>query len=567
MVTAVNNAGSGHVFVTGICTSTAPLRFTVPFRLSGIGPGSNDFSQTPSVLAFSSPTEDEIDSTSEYAQADNLLILNTSGGPTGGIAFNFCSSDGASDAFLAPTFEIENVNFGYSYIALNSCNAEVLKIQNSKFIGIYETGVQLASTTFNNGDCVIDHNMFTASANEGFAAIDFEGATNCRISSNKDVLGFPNPTGTFDYFLYNGSANPSTGMLIYGNDLENFWIMAMQLGSDCSGDAISINGIVQNYTAGPAIECTGTGQNFSSVMNAGLNATGSTIAEFMYFPSGLFNSTIMPQTVDGPYSGGGYTVVQSGMIDGLYGNHDYTTLLTPFGLLSASLTLNGINTLGYYSSGSDPTILKLRNYIDSDATFESCDYSDSQCGFFDYDYAGAGTYSSASGSAGYGIDIYSNVVGRDSIWFRNAAKNVVAGLTDVTPSHAFDTTHTLLFGGGGFGFWDGTYKGLWALPSFTGNRNWQMPDASGLVALTPGVQASGYITLSSGTVTISTPAACSPSTTCIYKIANCGTNSSVALGVLTIGTVTGGTSFVINSKSATAALVTTDNSIVCWQIN
>jgi hypothetical protein len=78
----------------------------------------------------------------------------------------------------------------------------------------------------------------------------------------------------------------------------------------------------------------------------------------------------------------------------------------------------------------------------------------------------------------------------------------------------------------------------------------------------------GYATLSSGTVTVSTGAACSPGSSCIYKLTNCGTNSSTALGVqLTIGTVSSGTSFVINSESATNALVTGDSSHVCWEIN
>lgn len=77
----------------------------------------------------------------------------------------------------------------------------------------------------------------------------------------------------------------------------------------------------------------------------------------------------------------------------------------------------------------------------------------------------------------------------------------------------------------------------------------------------------GYTTLSSGTVTVSNSAACTASATCTYKLTNCGINGSAALGVLTIGTVTAGTSFVINSESSVSAIVTTDNSHVCWQIN
>jgi hypothetical protein len=77
----------------------------------------------------------------------------------------------------------------------------------------------------------------------------------------------------------------------------------------------------------------------------------------------------------------------------------------------------------------------------------------------------------------------------------------------------------------------------------------------------------GFSTLSSGTITVSTPNACVPGASCIYALANCGLNGSTAIGTLTIGTVSAGTSFVVNSESSVAGLVTTDNSYVCWSIN
>ena len=76
----------------------------------------------------------------------------------------------------------------------------------------------------------------------------------------------------------------------------------------------------------------------------------------------------------------------------------------------------------------------------------------------------------------------------------------------------------------------------------------------------------GYTTLSSGTVTVSNSAACTASATCAYKLTNCGQVGS-GLGYLVVGNVVAGTSFVINSESAALAIVTTDNSHVCWQIN
>ena len=77
----------------------------------------------------------------------------------------------------------------------------------------------------------------------------------------------------------------------------------------------------------------------------------------------------------------------------------------------------------------------------------------------------------------------------------------------------------------------------------------------------------GTATLSSGTVTVSNAAACAAGSSCIYKFTNCGPNSSTAIGVLSLGTVTAGTSFVINSLSATNTVATGDASTVCWQIN
>ena len=77
---------------------------------------------------------------------------------------------------------------------------------------------------------------------------------------------------------------------------------------------------------------------------------------------------------------------------------------------------------------------------------------------------------------------------------------------------------------------------------------------------------SGIATLSSGSVTVSNHNACTPSATCVYKLANCALNGSVAIGVPAIGTVVAGTSFVINSYTAIAG-VAADSSKICWQIN
>ncbi len=71
--------------------------------------------------------------------------------------------------------------------------------------------------------------------------------------------------------------------------------------------------------------------------------------------------------------------------------------------------------------------------------------------------------------------------------------------------------------------------------------------------------ASGVATLASGTATVATTAACAAGSTCNYQLTNCGVSGTQ--GMLSVGTVTAGTSFAINSSSAA------DTSKVCWRIN
>jgi hypothetical protein len=78
---------------------------------------------------------------------------------------------------------------------------------------------------------------------------------------------------------------------------------------------------------------------------------------------------------------------------------------------------------------------------------------------------------------------------------------------------------------------------------------------------------SGTATLVSGTVTVSATAACAVSSSCHYSLTRFATNSSAAIGNLSVGTISAGSSFVINSLSATDTVLTTDVSSVSWQIN
>jgi len=68
----------------------------------------------------------------------------------------------------------------------------------------------------------------------------------------------------------------------------------------------------------------------------------------------------------------------------------------------------------------------------------------------------------------------------------------------------------------------------------------------------------GNVTLVAGTATATTSAACTVSGTCTYQLTNCGVGGTQ--GMLSLGTITAGTSFVINSSS------NTDTSKVCWTI-
>jgi hypothetical protein len=72
----------------------------------------------------------------------------------------------------------------------------------------------------------------------------------------------------------------------------------------------------------------------------------------------------------------------------------------------------------------------------------------------------------------------------------------------------------------------------------------------------------GRATLVAGTATVSTAAA---STSGNYTLTNCGA-SGTAIGTLSVGAVTAGTSFVINSLTATNTVATGDTSTVCWMI-
>lgn len=84
---------------------------------------------------------------------------------------------------------------------------------------------------------------------------------------------------------------------------------------------------------------------------------------------------------------------------------------------------------------------------------------------------------------------------------------------------------------------------------------------------TAGANSAGTVTLVGGTATISTTAVTASSKIRIYR-QDIGATGAAALGILTIGTITASTSFVINSVQAAdaTALQASDVSVVFWEI-
>lgn len=84
---------------------------------------------------------------------------------------------------------------------------------------------------------------------------------------------------------------------------------------------------------------------------------------------------------------------------------------------------------------------------------------------------------------------------------------------------------------------------------------------------TAGANSAGTVTLVGGTATISTTAVTANSQIRLYR-QGVGSTGAAALGIITLGAKTAGTSFVINSVQTTdsTALQTTDVSIIAWEI-
>lgn len=84
---------------------------------------------------------------------------------------------------------------------------------------------------------------------------------------------------------------------------------------------------------------------------------------------------------------------------------------------------------------------------------------------------------------------------------------------------------------------------------------------------TAGANSAGTVTLTGGTATITTTAVTASSQIRLYR-QGIGATGAAALGILTLGTVTAGVSFVINSVQAAdaTALQASDVSVIGWEI-
>lgn len=84
---------------------------------------------------------------------------------------------------------------------------------------------------------------------------------------------------------------------------------------------------------------------------------------------------------------------------------------------------------------------------------------------------------------------------------------------------------------------------------------------------TAGANSAGTVTLVSGTATIATTAVTASSQIRLYR-QGVGATGAAALGILTLGTITAGVSFVINAVTVASAVAnqTTDVSVIGWEI-
>jgi hypothetical protein len=486
-IAILNATGKGALYFPAgnYLVSSTLTAITAPAAIYGDGSVSTDLTEPISQISCTSATTDCVKVTSEYASLHDLAIVNTaSTAPSAGAGLDFCPT--ASPLFQ--TFDVDHVTFANNYTGISACVSEDAHITNSRFLGMFHDGILLGNGTASNaGDTLIQGNFFTASGATANASIDFEGSAAARIFGNKQVLGVGGGGGggsSFNYAVLNGGPSPQSIQLqIENNDFEESLIMPIDLGADCDTATVSGNTLTQypGDTVGPFVKCV-TGGNVTFGVNTFVNATGSTVPEAILITGTLNGSLLMPQNAPAAVSGSGFTTIASGFVGGIYGNVDYSTLISAEGLLTASANTNGVNTLGNYTTDTGiPTTLQLKSYGVFESALSLCVNAAGNCATIAYNYA--------NGTApDYGTLFTMGHSGQDNLYFLNGAGVPVGAFGETGDGSAifgtFATTHNWILGAP-FGFWDGTYKGLFASPSMSGNDTWTMPDATGTVGVIP----------------------------------------------------------------------------------
>ncbi|MDE2101607.1 MAG: hypothetical protein KGL39_30455 [Patescibacteria group bacterium] len=153
---------------------------------------------------------------------------------------------------------------------------------------------------------------------------------------------------------------------------------------------------------------------------------------------------------------------------------------------------------------------------------------------------------SGGAANGYSINMRTGAGDANGVPINGLSLQLTSG--DAYP--AFTLAHTS--GPGGTAY-------TWTLPNTPPAAGVVQIDSSGNVStVSTSTATSGQIALVGGTVTVSTAGAVALGGTKNYYLTHC--TASGTIGILSVGTITAGTSFVINSTSAT------DTSTVCWSI-
>lgn len=453
------------------------------------------------------------DSTTDYTGTGTLDCPD---GATLKLA-NGANTDSVSQVHFASLTGTTN-QYGLSKVQINGCTIDGNKANNTSGFGVrvYGRGFQILGATVQNsyqtGWWLEGHDpaSFTNPADD-----DLQFMANSRsISNGGDGMNFVTQQGwnlSGIGIWGSGSWGLETSTALSVSNLNTFLNVTGGCHIKSAGSMAGSNIACTNAAGWGLLIDTGAGQSFLSSSQAGCNGC---IGIEVKSPNQLFHGTIDNSSPAVKINGGAINLTAN-----VFGNSGAN--------LVALTAENGPSTFiinGDTSSIATSIFSATPSFADTSFVFASggcggnCSYQQLPTTFFS-----AGGYSFTFPSASGTLYVQGNPV--------STGNHTLSGTTI-----ANGYTHT-----------------------------WQ-PIVS-YVGAALGPQAFGMATLTSGTVTVSNAAACTPSATCGYKLINCAKNASSGIGALSIGTVSAGVSFVINSLGPTASVLTTDASSVCWQIN